>query len=90
MMTEFAATVLVVLQAWKDELKPEEVNTTPLPIIVVPPQWMINARQELSLSDDIDTIWDCKVVVSRDVDHAIMVRHDGKVMRLEEEKHEVV
>jgi len=82
-ITRFTASVLAILQEWKEELKPEEVATTPLPIIIVPPRWMTAARSVLNLTEDIQSVWDCEVLIKEDTAHPIIVRHDGKVMVLD-------
>jgi len=86
-ISKFTSTVLVQLQVWRDELDHADINTTPLPIIAVPPDWMEKSRLELGAADEnaIGQIWGCEVLVDENVEHPVIIRHDGKTVVLDHE-----
>lgn len=86
-ISKFTSTVLIQLQAWREELEPADINTTPLPIIAVPPDWMEKSRLELGAVDEnaIGQIWGCEVLVDENVEHPVIIRHDGKTVVLDRE-----
>lgn len=80
-LVKASASVLAILQEWKDELKPEEVASTPLPVIIVPEAWMRQAVKTMRLEDTdvIRHIYNCEVIVD-DVEEPLIVGHDGRIL----------
>jgi len=82
-IVKFGALVLGTLQTWKEELKPEEYATTPLPVICVPPGWMSKAKEAMRSETDIEAVYGCEVVVDDNCEAPIIIRHDGKTLCLD-------
>lgn len=82
----FASTVLIQLQAWRDELPADKINSTPLPVIAVPQEWMDTVAKSLNLGEgeEVGEIWGCPVWV-QDVEYPIFIRHDGHTRVIDRE-----
>ena len=83
-ITMISGIVLEYLQRWKEELPPEEVNTTPLPVIVAPPMWVAKFKEGAGVAaDDYVQVWNCDVLADSNAQAPLLVRHDGKTIALD-------
>ena len=78
------AAIQVALHHFKEQIPPDQWDTTPLPIIAAPRAWMEELSQSLGQEPGMvpETIHGCSVVQHDGIGEPALVTHDGKAYKL--------
>src|SRR3954468_11154571 len=82
-ITQIAA-IQVALHHFKDQIPPDQWDSTPLPVIAAPRAWMEELSQALGQEPGVvpEAIHNCAVLENNGIDEPALITHDGRAYKL--------